>query len=62
VQATNIFHHMQLGGTIKLSLLSLAAFAADVFICGAYAGRLLLRREMRLEKEKREERNGAART
>jgi hypothetical protein len=25
VQATNIFHHIQLGGTIKLSLLSLAA-------------------------------------
>jgi len=62
VLATNIFHQIQLGGTFELSLLSLAAFAAVVFICGAFAGRLLLRREMRLDKEKREERNGAART
>lgn len=62
VQATSIFHHVQLGGMIKLSLLSLAAFAADVFICGGFAGRLLLRRELRLAKERREERNGAART
>jgi hypothetical protein len=62
VLATNIFHHIQLDGTINLSLLSLAAFVAVVFICGAFARRLLLRREMRLDKEKREERNGAART
>lgn len=54
VQITNIFHHIQLDGTIKLSSLSLAAFAAVVFVCGAFAGRLLLRRQMRLDKEKRE--------
>lgn len=48
VQATNVFHHVQVDGTIKFSLLSLAAFAGVVFICGGFAGRLLLRRDMRL--------------
>jgi hypothetical protein len=62
VQTTNIFHHRQPAGTFELSSLSLAAFTADVLICGGFAGRLLLRREMRLDKEKRDERNGAART
>jgi hypothetical protein len=62
VQTTSIFHHVQLDGTFRFSLLSLSAFAAVVLICGGFAGRLLLRREMRLDKSKREERNAAART
>lgn len=62
VQATSVFHHVQRDGTIKFSWLALAAFAAVVFICGAFAGRLLLRRDMRSEKKRREERNAAART
>jgi hypothetical protein len=61
VQASSVFRHMQPDGTLNLSSLSLAAFAADVFICGGFAGRLLLRREMRLSREKDEERNGAVR-
>jgi hypothetical protein len=48
VQATNVFHHVELDGSIKFSLLSLAAFAGVVFICGGFAGRLLLRRDLRL--------------
>jgi hypothetical protein len=62
VQTTNVFHHVQRDGTINLSLLSLAALAANVFICGAFAARLLLGREMRLETEKHREVNGAALT
>jgi hypothetical protein len=53
VQVTNVLHHMQHDGTLRLSLLSLAAAAGAVFVCGAFAGRLLLRREMRLGEEKR---------
>ena len=48
VQITNILHHLAPDGTMKLSRLSLTAFAGVVFICGGFAGRLLLRREMRL--------------
>ena len=62
VQATSVFHHLQLDGTIEFSLLSLAALAAVLFICGAFAGRLLLRREMGLNKKQREQQNTAART
>jgi hypothetical protein len=62
VQATSVFHHLQLDGTIEFSLLSLAALAAVLFICGAFAGRLLLRREMGLNKKQREQQNAAART
>jgi hypothetical protein len=62
VQVTNIFHHIDPGGTFQLSSLSLAAVAGDLFVCGGFAGRLLLRREMRLINEKRTERNETART
>ena len=54
VQISNILHHIEPDGTMKLSWLSLTSFASVVFICGAFAGRLLLRREMRLDKERRE--------
>lgn len=53
VQTTDVLHHLQRDGTLRLSLLSLAAAAGAVFVCGAFAGRLLLRREMRLYEEKR---------
>jgi protein-S-isoprenylcysteine O-methyltransferase Ste14 len=61
VQATSVFHHMQRDGTIKLPLLAWAGVAACIFICGGFAGRLLLRREMRREKERHGEPNNAAR-
>jgi hypothetical protein len=50
VQATNVLHHRQPDGMFLLSLLSLGGFAASVFICGAAAGRVALRREMRSNK------------
>ena len=62
VQASSILRHMQPTGTFNLSWLSLAALVGDVFVCGGYAGRLLLRREMRWYKEKRDARLGAARS
>jgi hypothetical protein len=54
VQISNILHHLEPDGTMKFSWLSLAAFVGVVFICGGSAGRLLLRREMRLDKERHE--------
>lgn len=50
VQISSILHHLEPDGTMTFSWLSLAAFASVVFICGGFAGRLLLRREMRLDK------------
>jgi hypothetical protein len=58
VQISNILHHLEPGGTMKFSWLSLAAFASVVFVCGAFAGRLLLRREMRLDKEREYQAHG----
>src|SRR6185312_17294409 len=52
VQISNILHHRQPDGAMTFSSLSLAAFASVVFLCGGFAGRLLLRREMRLDKER----------
>jgi hypothetical protein len=46
VQATNIMHHMEPGGSYSLPPLTLAATAGALFACGVFAGRLLLRREM----------------
>jgi hypothetical protein len=60
VQISNILFHKQPGGAYNLSSLTLAATAGDVFACGVFAGRLLLRREMRWYKEKREEQSRAA--
>jgi hypothetical protein len=62
VQASSVLRHMQPTGTFNLSWLSLAALAGDIFVCGGFAGRLLLRREMRWYKEKRDERLGVARS
>jgi hypothetical protein len=62
VQASSIVRHMQPAGTFNLSGLSLAALAGELFVCGVFAGRLLLRREIRWYKEKRAERIGAARS
>jgi hypothetical protein len=60
VQASSVLRHMQPTGTFNLSWLSLTALAGDIFVCGVFAGRLLLRREMRWSKEKRETRSHAA--
>jgi hypothetical protein len=54
VQIGSILHHVNPDGTMRFSWLSLTAFAAVVFICGVSAGRLLLRRELRLAKERHE--------
>jgi hypothetical protein len=53
VQISSILHHVQSDRTFKFTSLSLSAFAAVVFICGGFAARLLLRREMRLYEERR---------
>jgi hypothetical protein len=55
VQVTSILHHIQSDGSFQFTSLSLVAFAAVVFVCGGFAARLLLRREMRLYEEKRGE-------
>jgi hypothetical protein len=55
VQVTNILHHIQNDGSFRFTSLSLSAFAAVVFVCGGFAARLLLRREMRLYEAKRVE-------
>jgi len=47
VQGAQIFNHLRPDGTAQLSLLSMGAAAGVVFVCGGFAGRLLLRREMR---------------
>jgi hypothetical protein len=56
VQGSNIVLHLQTGSIHNVSLLAWMGTAGDIFICGIFAGRLLLRREMRWHKEKREER------
>jgi hypothetical protein len=55
VQVSNVLRHVRPDGTYSLSLLALAATAGAIFVCGVYGGRLLLRREQRWVKEKREE-------
>ncbi|HEY1506305.1 MAG TPA: hypothetical protein VGF92_18515 [Stellaceae bacterium] len=54
VQASSVLRHMGPGGSYDLSSLAAAATAGNIFVCGVFAGRLLLRREMRLAKERRE--------
>jgi hypothetical protein len=55
VQLAEILRHMQFDGTFRLSTLTLAATGAVILLCGIGAGRLLLRRELRWYREKREE-------
>ena len=52
---TKILLHAEPGGTYKLSSLALAATPGNIFVCGVFAGHLLLRREMRWYEEKRDE-------
>ncbi|HTK80088.1 MAG TPA: hypothetical protein VL286_06565 [Rhizomicrobium sp.] len=59
VQGSEIINHMRPDGRADLPLLSLAAAGSVAFVCGAFAGRLSLRQEMRLDDEKR---RSAART
>jgi hypothetical protein len=61
VQASNILLHRDPGGTYHLSSLTLAATAGQILACGVFAGRLLLRRELRWIKEKRDEQSRASR-
>ena len=50
VQAGNILLHRDSAG-IHISSLTLVATAGTVFVCGAFAGRLLLRLELRRSRE-----------
>jgi hypothetical protein len=59
VQLSGILRHAQSGGSYSLSPLAFAGIAATIFVCGAFAGRLLLRREMRWSKERRDTRRHA---
>jgi len=52
VQVSSILFHALPGGIYQLSPLTLAATGGVVFVCGVFTGRLLLRREMRLQKGK----------
>jgi hypothetical protein len=52
--ASNVFLHSGPGRTYNLSGLTLAATAGNIFVCGIFAGRLLLRREMRRHEERGE--------
>jgi hypothetical protein len=60
VQTDNLFLNAAPGGWYKLSALSLAGTASTVFICGAFAGRIVLRRELRWLQERREEKTPEA--
>lgn len=61
-QISNILYHAESGGIYRVVPLTWVASAAAVFICGAYAGRLMMRLEMRRYKAKREEQAREART
>lgn len=47
VQISNMFFHADASGTFHLASLTLASTAGTVLVFGGFAGRLLLRREMR---------------
>lgn len=51
VQAGNILLHLDSGGIRNISSLTAAGTASTVFVCGAFAGRLLLRLELRRYRE-----------
>jgi hypothetical protein len=55
VQASNVLLHVQDGSTHNLSRLSWTGLAASIFVCGVFAGRLLLRLEMHRYNETRDE-------
>lgn len=54
VQMSSIVLHWEPVAIYHLSPLTLSATAGNIFVCGIFAGRLLLRREMRLQKERQE--------
>lgn len=51
VQVGNILLHTDSGGLHNVSSLALLGTASTIFVCGACAGRLLLRLEMRRHKK-----------
>lgn len=51
VQASSILRHIEPGGSFNLSSLAVAATIGNIFVCGGFAGRLLLRLEMRRYRE-----------
>jgi hypothetical protein len=53
VQASSVLHHIGPGGIYNLSSLTVAATIGNIFICGVFVGRLLLRLEMHWLNEKR---------
>jgi hypothetical protein len=54
VQFSSILLHWDPGATRNLSSLSWTGTGSTIFVCGVFAGRLLLRLEMHRYKEKRE--------
>lgn len=59
VQVSNILLHWDTGSLSHVSTIGWASTAADFFICGCFAGRLLLRREMRWRKQQESQDLGA---
>ena len=55
IQASSVVRHVEPGGILRLPPLAVGAVAGNLFVCGALAGRLLLRRELRWLRQKREE-------
>lgn len=49
ILVSQIAQQLERGAPVQEMALSLAAGAGMVFICGLYAGRLMLRRQLRLE-------------
>jgi len=54
VQLANVLFHREPNGTFALSSLALAAAGSQLLVCGIFAGRLLLRWELRVMKAKSE--------
>jgi len=59
LQFSSLLRHMQPPGIFNLSRIALAGFGSAVFVCGVYAGRLLLRLEIRRSEQRSEERSDA---
>ena len=62
VQLPSIARHLPPPATTHLSWLSWSSIASVIFICGAAAGRLMLRLELRRYEARRDEQNGGALT
>ena len=58
-QAGNLLLHRESGGFRNISSLTFVASAGTVFVCGAFAGRLLLRLEMHRNKAAHGDPSGA---